>query len=619
MNERKTETLVRKLLKDNGYYDDANITIEEQKSDSPKINKLLKNASKKGNFQGYPEFIITSKANASFIIVIECKADTTSHISKTLDKYAEYAVDGALLYASFLSKEFDVLAIGVSGETIAKLLVSHYVHLKGLNTASPYFSDKILSFDQYYQGIMHSNIKFNQDYSEIIKYTKTLNEELHGKKIKESQRALLISGILIALRNEAFKTGYLKHRTVKSLVDNMLGTIHTELDESTIIPDRVAKLKAAFSFIKTNTSLTEQKGSKEFVEKLISDIDKEINGFMKTHKYVDTVSQFYIEFLRYANDDKGLGIILTPFHVCDLFVELADVNKDSIVFDNCCGTGSFLISAMKRMMKDANGDVDKENKIKSGQIFGIEYQEEIYALAVSNMIVHLDGKTNITLGDCFQDTENIKTKFSPNVGLLNPPYKTEKTDTEELEYVLNNLDALEVGSKCVAIVPFSCVNDDTSIALELKKRILSKHTLEAVMSMPEEVFHDSKVAVITCAIVITAHKPHPKGKKTWFGYWRNDGFVKIKNRGRIDLNHTWESIKANWVNTYRNREIIEGFSLAREVNENDEWCAEAYMQTDYSRIGLSDYEQTVKKYILFNLMDLTGISVDGTNENGDEE
>jgi hypothetical protein len=138
------------------------------------------------------------------------------------------------------------------------------------------------------------------------------------------------------------------------------------------------------------------------------------------------------------------------------------------------------------------------------------------------------------------------------------------------------------------------------------------------MSMPEEVFHDSKVAVITCAIVITAHKPHPKGKKTWFGYWRNDGFVKVKNRGRIDFNHTWESIKANWVNVYRNREIIEGFSLAREVNENDEWCAEAYMQTDYSRIGLSDYEQTVKQYILFNLMDLTGISMDGTNENGDQ-
>jgi type I restriction-modification system DNA methylase subunit len=592
--------------------------IEEQKSENPKIDKLLKHASKKGGHQGYPEFIITSKANANFIIVIECKADTANHISKTLDQYADYAVDGALLYGSFLAKEFDVLAIAVSGQTLGNLLVSHYVHLKNLNSASPYFSDRFLSFDQYYQGIMHSSIKFNQDYSEIIRYTKTLNEELHGKKIKESQRALLISGILIALRNEAFKTGYLKHRTVKSLVDSLLSTIKTELDESTISSENVAKLKTAFSFIRTNTSLTEQKGSKQFVEKLISDIDREIMRFMQTHKYVDTVGQFYTEFLRYANDDKGLGIILTPRHVCDLFVELAEVNKDSIVYDNCCGTGSFLISAMKKMMKEASGDVRKEDHIKKQQIFGIEYQEEIYALAVSNMIVHLDGKTNVLLGDCFQKTDYIKANCSPNVGLLNPPYKTEKTDTEELEYVLNNLDTLQPGGKCVAIVPFSCVNDNTVTARELKKRILSKHTLEGVMSLPEEVFHDSKVAVITCAIVITAHKPHPAGKKTWFGYWRNDGFVKVKNRGRIDFNHTWESIKANWVKTFINRELIEGLSLSREVNENDEWCAEAYMQADYSRVGLSDYEQAVKQYVLFNLMDLSGISLNESSETGDE-
>jgi type I restriction-modification system DNA methylase subunit len=335
---------------------------------------------------------------------------------------------------------------------------------------------------------------------------------------------------------------------------------------------------------------------------------------MQTHKYIDTVSQFYIEFLRYANHDKGLGIIITPPHVCDLFVELAGVNKDTVVFDNCCGTGGFLISAMKKMMKDANGDVGKETQIKKQQIAGIEYQEDIYALAISNMIIHLDGRSNIYLGDCFQESGKVKEKFSPNVGLLNPPYKTEKKDVEELEYVLNNLETLQPGGKCVAIIPFSCVNDDTTIARGLKNRILSKHTLEAVMSMPEEVFHDSIVNVVTCAVVITAHQPHPKGKKTWFGYWRDDGFVKVKNKGRIDLNHTWDSIRSKWVNIYRNREIVDGLSVAREVTEADEWCAEAYLQTDYSKIAMTDYEQTVKQFVLFNLMDMSGIQTEGGGE-----
>jgi hypothetical protein len=165
-----------------------------------------------------------------------------------------------LLYASFLAKEYDVLAIAVSGENADHLLISHFVYLKGLSNHSPYFSDKILSCDQYYDGIMHSNIKFNQDYTELIKYTKTLNDELHVKKIKESQRALLISGILIALRNDAFKTGYKEHHTAKSMVNSLYATIGTELDQSDIPDDRVTKLKGAFSFVKSNTSLTDPRG-----------------------------------------------------------------------------------------------------------------------------------------------------------------------------------------------------------------------------------------------------------------------------------------------------------------------------------------------------------------------
>jgi len=111
-NERKTEIIVRNQF--NQFLNE--IDIEEQKSDNIKIDKLLKTASKKGNGHGYPEFIITYKTNPNLIIVIECKADITKHESKNRDKYSEFSVDGALLYASYLSKDFDVIAIAVSGE-----------------------------------------------------------------------------------------------------------------------------------------------------------------------------------------------------------------------------------------------------------------------------------------------------------------------------------------------------------------------------------------------------------------------------------------------------------------------------------------------------------------------
>jgi type I restriction enzyme M protein len=47
-NERKTEALVRKRLERLKYFKDNRLIVEEQKSDSPRIAKLLKNASKRG-------------------------------------------------------------------------------------------------------------------------------------------------------------------------------------------------------------------------------------------------------------------------------------------------------------------------------------------------------------------------------------------------------------------------------------------------------------------------------------------------------------------------------------------------------------------------------------------
>lgn len=47
-NERITENIVRSQLREKGYYDDENIIIEEQSSENPRINKLLKIASKTG-------------------------------------------------------------------------------------------------------------------------------------------------------------------------------------------------------------------------------------------------------------------------------------------------------------------------------------------------------------------------------------------------------------------------------------------------------------------------------------------------------------------------------------------------------------------------------------------
>ena len=117
-------------------------------------------------------------------------------------------------------------------------------------------------------------------------------------------------------------------------------------------------LKDRFAFIRTDTSLSTLKG---VLVEIITDIKENIKDFIKTYEYFDVLGQLYIEFLRYANSDKGLGIVLTPPHITEFMAELAEVNKNSVVYDNCAGTGGFLVSAMNLMIKDAK---DNQQKLK---------------------------------------------------------------------------------------------------------------------------------------------------------------------------------------------------------------------------------------------------------------
>lgn len=597
-NERKTENIVRLHLSKDEYKD---CIIEEQSSDSPKIDKLLKCASKKGTGKGFPEFIISSfKNNPDLIVVVECKSDVAKHESKNRDKYSDYAVDGVLLYASFLSKEFDVLAIAVSGETIKELKVSHFLHLKGKSKPAPIFSNKLLGIDSYIQGYIHSPEKFKQDYHSLLDFSKELNEELHSKKVKASQRSLLISGILMALENPAFKVSYEKHPKAEDLANALVDTISNEFKNANLQGKKLDNLKTAFSFIRTHPALS---GGKNVLSDIITSIDKNVNHFIKTYQYLDVLGQFYVEFLRYANSDKGLGIVLTPPHITELFSDLARVTKDSVVYDNCAGTGGFLISAMNKMISDAKGDKNKEKDIKQKQLVGVEYQDDIFALACSNMFIHQDGKTNLIYGDCFSPKviqQVVERK--PDVGFLNPPYPNLDTDPLELEFILKNLEALQPHGTCVAIIPISCLLAAKGREYELKQKILESHTLEAVLSMPNQLFHNNDVGVVTSVLVITAHEPHQPKKKTWFGYFKDDGFKVQKHKGRVDLDNAWESVRKRWIEIFTNREEVKGLSLLRAVTAKDEWCAEAYMETDYSKLTPTDFMQELKRYAAFTIV-----------------
>jgi type I restriction enzyme M protein len=607
MNERITENIVRDHFKNDPLF--SSIKLEEQKSYSKRISELLQTASKSGKGIGKPEFIVSFPAgNMDYLLVIECKASITQHRSQHLDSPKDYAVDGVLHYASKLSSQYDVVAIAVSGQTEQELVVANFVWKKSASVYKELKTDaKLLSINDYIQFFTNQQFTDNLKTIDIVKKAIYLNDEYQAYSITETTRCTMVSAILLALINSSFRASYKLANSATELGDSILNAIKHELNKHQVksqsaMIGEYQKIRNELLFTQETIKHNKQKVAEKtvkVVKEMIEYLDRNVypltqmeqNGF-------DVLGRFYTEFIRYAGSEQSQGLVLTPFHITDLFCDLAEINKHSVVYDPCTGTGGFLIAAMKRMFEKAGSDNQQIAHIKESQLIGTELRPSMFTYACSNMMLRGDGKSNIYCGSCYDLETTIKNEHKPDAAFLNPPYDVGTAGQMQfIEHALNVV-APQNGT-VVAIVQMSCAIKNEKELIAIKQRILQKHHLVAVLSMPDDLFYP--VGVVTCVMVFKANTINA-GRKTWFGYFKDDGFEKRKQRGRIDARAKWKSVKQKWVNAYLNKDEVSGLSIKQEVKASDEWCAEAYMETDYSQLSEADFIGKMNDYIAFKFL-----------------
>lgn len=285
------------------------------------------------------------------------------------------------------------------------------------------------------------------------------------------------------------------------------------------------------------------------------------------------------------------------------------------------GSGSFLVRAMTQALDDCSTASEQE-KIKKEQIYGIEFDENIYGLATTNMLIHSDGNSNIRQGSCFDFKEFIQEK-RPNVILMNPPYNAQRKHMPEIytknwakdkkedpskglyfvKYIMDTLNEVNVSATLAVLLPVACAIGTSGEIAKLKKEILEENTLDAVFTLPNEVFYPGASASACCMVFKVGRKHSDvSNPSTYFGYYKDDGFRKKKNLGRIeqlDVNtgrSKWVLIEEEWIENYRNRKSIVGKSTVKKINWKDEWICEAYMETDYSILTEEDFARTIRDY-----------------------
>ena len=608
-NERITEDLVRQHFKDDAIFE--SVKFEEQKSSNKQIIELLKGKSKSGGSgDGRPEFIISFPTNSNYIIVVECKAKPQNHESPNRDIAKDFAVDGVLHYAKALKEDYNVLAIAVSGECEEELLVSNFYWKKNKNTYTTLPDKKILAIGDYMQ-VFEDQFFISDFYTRDIAFkAQFLNEEFHLRSITEDKRCTMVSGMLLALINKDFEQNYYSKQTIEELGQSMLTAIDAVFeDEEDMVRNKGALIKEFASLLNeplfafeniNNTKTHKSEYTLETAKYFIHYLHKFVFPLIK-HSNIgyDVLGRFYVEFIRYAQSQQKQGLVLTPPHITELFCDLAELRLSDIVYDPCCGTGGFLVAAMHRLFTMAGNDMAKRRNIRRKQLCGVEMRPAMYAYACSNLRFRGDGKSNLYNGDCFLHTGIIKENHKPTVAFLNPPYDVGcDGQMKFIEHALNVINPNAEG-RVVAIVQMSCAIKNDKDLKEVKRRILAKHHLKAVLSMPDDLFYP--VGVVTCIMVFEANKPNA-GKKTWFGYFKDDGYEKRKNLGRIDARNRYSDIKKRWLSVYLNNDEVPGLSVKKEVKAEDEWCAEAYMETDYSNLRKEDFERKIKEYIAFKFL-----------------
>ena len=597
------------------------IFSEMQSTCNVELNGALATASKnQTGLRGYPDHVAIVD---DFILVMEDKLDRLKlvlrdggEISQTVDATKNYAVNGALFYAHKIidgTHYKKVFAFGNAGDrkhhVIQPIFIDGDKNITELPEVYTFKNFTRENIDSYWRRMVLGEIPAEEvELKEIIGKAKDLHEHLRNYgQLGEDEKPLVVSAILLALAEKKFGfdsrqlTGDKIHTDGAKLFEHM----KNHLLRANVRPEvKKERVLSQFGLIKDRPLLNtvnknlEKTPLKYFTEFIADNIYKPV---VENKSAEDYLGRFYGEFISYSGGDgQSLGVVLTPRHITELFCDLVDLKPDDTVFDPCCGTGSFLIAAMSRMLNATTDDYQRKY-IKQNQIHGIEAREDMFSIATTNMILRGDGQSNLLCDDFFaHDAGDLQLKGF-TVGMMNPPFSQAKNSAtahlSELRFINHLLDSVTRGGRVAVIIPVSAMIGKTRDDKIVKGDILRKHTLEGVISLNKNTFY--RIGVVPCIAIFTAGEPHPKSKRVKFINFEDDGYEVKKHVGLVETERAKDK-KFYLLDCWRGKisDAPSKFMVETTIEPGDEWLHSFYYYNDELPTE-NDFANTVADYLTF--------------------
>ncbi len=419
----------------------------------------------------------------------------------------------------------------------------------------------------------------------IYDTTRSINNNLHFNfGVRNLYHRMIFTACALVAQGYGAELEKLKDREFSLLHTQILSTINKSLKDSKQQNMKLHILEEVYATIDMNYCENQQ-AINSFIDDVCT-ISKCVNS--NEWRGEDVMGIFFNEFNRYKKKTEA-GQIFTPEHIASFMYRLIGITQNDYLGDFTCGSGAFLVKGMSNMIREAGGyDTNKAKEIRKCHLYGIEFYKEIYALACANMLIHKDGKTNLEQADMRTDDacKWIKSKPITKV-LMNPPYENKYGCMTIVE---NVLDSVKAGTDCAFILPDKKLEKTSKAQI---KRILSNHTLNKIIKLPEPLFFG--IGVTTSIFVFKTGQPQ-NGQEIFGCYIEDDGLETVKNEGRHDVKHKWKAIEDYWIDSISKLRDTK-YNTAQWINPEEHLSYQ--MPEKPFEISEEDFKKTAMDYICF--------------------
>ena len=242
---------------------------------------------------------------------------------------------------------------------------------------------------------------------------------------------------------------------------------------------------------------------------LLRDVIDKINDIhFNSSEEMHTLSRLYETLLREMRDAAGdSGEFYTPRPVVRFMVEVTNPQLGETILDPACGTGGFLVEAMRHLEDQCNTVEDRET-LQSSSLYGGEAKPLPFLLVQMNLLLHgleyprIDPENSLRF-----PLREIGDRDRVDLILTNPPFggeeekgilgnfpddmQTSETALLFLQLIMRKLKRPSPdsnnGGRAAVVVPESVMSDG-GVARRVRKELVDHYNLHTVVRLPKGVF-----------------------------------------------------------------------------------------------------------------------------------